>query len=229
MVRTLSALTIAASLCAAAGSTASAGTVSFTSPVLNPFGDCTPVCTPQYQQVYAASSFSGPITITGLQFEYNFGDFASTYVLSLSTSQNTVGNLSANFSANLGADNQLFYSGAWITPDLSFQGLFVGAPFYYDPTAGDLLLNITHNSAFTPGVTSTVIGSYNEDPVPVGPVSRNYAFDSTSSSGFTNDAGLKTIIHFESTVPEPATWGLIIGGFGLTGAVLRRRRALDAA
>jgi len=25
-------------------------------------------------------------------------------------------------------------------------------------------------------------------------------------------------------VPEPATWGLLIGGFGLTGAMLRRRR-----
>ena len=29
-------------------------------------------------------------------------------------------------------------------------------------------------------------------------------------------------------VPEPATWGLMIGGFGLAGAALRRRRALHA-
>ncbi|MCS6986475.1 MAG: PEPxxWA-CTERM sorting domain-containing protein [Sphingomonadaceae bacterium] len=26
-------------------------------------------------------------------------------------------------------------------------------------------------------------------------------------------------------VPEPATWGLMIAGFGLVGAALRRRRA----
>ncbi|MEG3125743.1 PEPxxWA-CTERM sorting domain-containing protein [Sphingomonas sp. GB1N7] len=26
-------------------------------------------------------------------------------------------------------------------------------------------------------------------------------------------------------VPEPATWGMIIVGFGLTGAAIRRRRA----
>ena len=30
-------------------------------------------------------------------------------------------------------------------------------------------------------------------------------------------------------VPEPATWGLMIGGFGLAGAALRRRRAEVAA
>jgi hypothetical protein len=30
-------------------------------------------------------------------------------------------------------------------------------------------------------------------------------------------------------VPEPATWGLMIGGFGLAGAALRRRRAIRAA
>jgi microcystin-dependent protein len=32
----------------------------------------------------------------------------------------------------------------------------------------------------------------------------------------------------DTAVPEPGTWALMIGGFGLAGAALRRRRAATA-
>jgi len=47
-------------------------------------------------------------------------------------------------------------------------------------------------------------------------------------TGSYNFAGLKQL-SFNTSVPEPGTWALMISGFGLAGAALRRRRALTAA
>ena len=42
-------------------------------------------------------------------------------------------------------DNATFYTGPLIWPDLTYHDvLFVGTPIFYDPTKGDLLLNIEH-------------------------------------------------------------------------------------
>ena len=50
--------------------------------------------------------------------------------------------------------------------------------------------------------------------------------DTTIASG--NDFGVDNIRLGVGSVPEPATWGLMIMGFGGLGAMLRRRRAAFA-
>jgi hypothetical protein len=57
-----------------------------------------------------------------------------------------------------------------------------------------------------------------------------YAFDAElakDANSFVNYAFRETDV-VGPGIPEPATWGLLIGGFGLTGAALRRRRSVAA-
>jgi hypothetical protein len=47
------------------------------------------------------------------------------------------------------------------------------------------------------------------------------------AQGLISDDGHQSFL-IGGSVPEPATWALMIGGFGLAGATLRRRRAVAA-
>ena len=51
-------------------------------------------------------------------------------------------------------------------------------------------------------------------------------FSLVSDSPFAIDDLTMGLENVQYGVPEPATWALLIAGFGLTGAVLRRRRAV---
>ena len=83
---------------------------------------------------------------------------------------------------------------------------------------------------------NTVVGEINGSPATgwthltydvVGAGSDTLTFWGYSNSGYnaTDDVSVTNI----AGVPEPGTWALMIGGLGLTGALLRRRRALALA
>jgi hypothetical protein len=216
----------AAALTLAGATAAGASTIAFTTPLLYEFGDCTPACTPQFQQVYSASKFSGPVTITGITFIYRNGDASQTYVFTLSTSANPVGSLSATFADNIGADAQQFYSGPLVSPNASFEAFFAGTPFYYDPADGDLLLDISHPLSLG-GTDSTYIGAYSPA---LQDVSRVYSAQATGP-GYTEDqnVGLMTFFTIAGGVPEPSAWAMLIAGFGLVGGLQRRQRMAVSA
>lgn len=99
-----------------------------------------------YQQAYNSEAFPNkPITIESFDiFNASNGLLdTATFDVYFSTSLNPVGSLSTTFATNIGPDNTLFgtYSlgGVMLQPFISFPGT---KAFMYDPSKGDLLMNV---------------------------------------------------------------------------------------
>lgn len=101
-----------------------------------------------------------------------------------------------------------------------------------NPSGVDVLFFLRNggNLVFTSPITTLSSGNLsfnylNGGPLAVGD-SVGIIFD--KSGVFFNDStGLNLTL--QTDVPEPASWAMLIAGFGLTGAVLRRRRAAALA
>jgi hypothetical protein len=189
-----------------------------------PFGCITApnIWGPEYQQVYAASDFPAAFTITDLRFYHT--DFAGltnaldggTFTISLSTTSAAVNGLnSANLAANLGADNKVVFSGSLPSsvPFGSFFDIFV-SPFDYDPSKGNLLLDVT-GSNLTQGQFSLFL----DDDINGGGL-----FSRITSPNFASPSGLVT--GFDEAVPEPQSFTLL--AFGLISLGFARRRGRGA-
>ncbi|WP_174274345.1 PEPxxWA-CTERM sorting domain-containing protein [Sphingomonas bacterium] len=180
--------------------------------------DCTLGCTTVFQSVYAASAFgSAPVSVNSISFYLGqTGTISDTYTFTLSTSKNSVGNLSANAASNLGNDAATFYVGV---PSVSSSGSwvsFAGTPFTYNPLLGDLLVQITH-----PNGNDQLYSSYNSNTNE----QRDFVL---FGNAYVENPGYEINTKFEvsaAAVPEPASWAMMVGGFGLMGAAMRRKKA----
>jgi PEP-CTERM motif len=165
----------------------------------------------RYQQVYAASNFGGPVSISGITF-FNTqlpGAIFETanYTFRLSTSNFTVNNLNiANLNANPGPDAK-FFATVPLTGLTGSNFTISGVPFPYNPAHGDLLVDITRTGQVvnsSSGHLDTMNGTSG------GLFSRAHNYD----SAFEN-FGLVTRF---TVVPEPSTLFLLgIGAISFLG------------
>jgi hypothetical protein len=116
-------------------------------------GNCAPfgcAYTTDYQQVYSHTEFSGPITITALEFfnkQYDAGATAMNsglWTISLSTTATDWNTLSSTYANNIGADNTTVFSGDLAQPWTfgSTLTITLSTPFTYDPSKGNLLMDV---------------------------------------------------------------------------------------
>jgi hypothetical protein len=192
----------------------------------------------RYQQVFDASQFAGvggPILISEIRYRTDSGTgnpFATVLPnirLDLSTTAVNSSTIGLNFASNIGADNTTVHNGA-----LALSSAAVGpgprpfdvvvsltTPFVYDPSAGNLLLDVRN---FGGGLTTQFDAASN-----TGVTKRVYAENVNAANGVVDPLGDKygliTGFTYESAnvVPVPASAVLFAtgGAFGLFG--LRRR------
>jgi hypothetical protein len=189
----------------------------------------------RYQQVYSSSEFSslgGPLLITAIAFRPDGGSgdpFSTTLLdiqINLSTTSGVPDSLSSTFANNVGADDTIVYARGSLA--LSSADTGVGprdfdivitftTPFLYDPTQGNLLLDVRN---FGGGTTTQFDAHLAFDST-----SRAYFGNVNGTTGTADNSGLVTQFLTSSSepVPEPTTLSIFGLGMGLMVASWSRR------
>jgi hypothetical protein len=185
----------------------------------------------EYQQVYSHTQFSGPITITNLEFyntEYNSGATAmnsGNWMISLSTTSADWNTLSPTYANNIGANNTLVFNGNLYQPWAFGNTLqiILSTPFTYDPAAnGNLLMDVFVSGASAPGgYIYFDTNGWNDG----GLYTNTFLGRVYGSGGVSSGYGLMTGFSTGATgIPEPGLTGVLALALAGMGIAIRRRR-----
>lgn len=155
----------------------------------------------------------------GFQLQtFNAGDANTSITLSILSGSGTTGTLVASKTATAPriSDSSLY----WL--DFDFTGTTL--------TAGETYTALLSTSSLRIGlVYGPNLNIYNGqqlggDAYADGTLVSTRALDSICTNNGNCDANFRFTATTPAAVPEPATWAMFIGGFGLVGGAMRRRR-----
>lgn len=152
------------------------------------------------------------------------------YDIQIGQAANALSSLSSSFAANMGADAVLARSGTLTIPANTFvNGAGGGLSSFYDLgfttpytyAGGDLAVTIRMTP--TSGNAGIPIDAFTPDER----INTVFGFGSANATTGTVGDAFAPVTRFGfviAAVPEPETWAMMIGGFGLVGGALRQRR-----
>ncbi len=162
-----------------------------------------------YTRTFSARDFSGPVSISQLLMQRGvLGALDdATFRISFQLNGAELGTWGRYNMAGIGGD-QLGFSGQDVV---------------WNPEDGDLVLVLALDPAPKVGGGGAFFASAPDESGPLGGGSTlEEPFGLGEQPGGDPPAGRPSGVG--GAVPEPSTWALLIGGFGLVGAALRRRR-----
>jgi hypothetical protein len=185
-----------------------------------PFSSSSPQYVGEYQQIYSSTAFSGPLLISSMAFETGTGNgvISASYDFTLSLGE-TTRTPSSPGSAYSGTFIPVF-SGP-LTVNYTSAGAFdfvvnFATPFAYDPSLGNLLMDIVINS---PSSASAIFAASTGDP------NMGRVFNSGGNGPATAGPGqgLDTLFTGSaSSVPDSSNSAFLLG-LGIVGLFSVRR------
>lgn len=194
-------------------------------------GNCYPIgCNEgltRYQQVYSSTAFAGVTSISAFtyfhtQYQPGIGFYsAGTYNFSFGYTSMAVNGLSGNLNANVTSPQTLFATLIIAPGTSSAPSTFTvngNAAFNYDPTLGNLLMDVTIDNVVSQNSTYLDVDESGSS------TSRAFGM---GGDGTADASGLVTRFETGTTTvtPEPASFAMVgVGMLGL-GLIARRRKS----
>jgi PEP-CTERM motif len=194
----------------------------------------------RFQEVYAASQFGSPPPPAWLIDQIAFRvdqTRVSPYVatlkvrIDLSTTSKQPDGLSTTFASNVGPDDTVVYSGTLVLSTPAYMSgnpvprpfdaiINLQTPFAYNPSLGNLLLDVHNYTAPTNSLNLDAVDTLGDS------ISRVYATNMPDGTTATERDTRALVTRFElRAIPEPSSLTLVgIGGFGLVSWLYRRRK-----